>query len=104
MDSHVTNSESAHEHHGSALGLYITIYLILMALLVLTVWVAYINIGIMALPVALTIAFIKAILVIIYFMHMRYTGKLMWLYTAIGFVWLAMLLFGVLVDVFMRTR
>ena len=90
--------------HGSALGLYIKIYVALMVLLFLTVAVAYTNVGVWALPAALTIAVIKALLVIIFFMHLRFTGKLMWLYSVVGLVWLGMLFFGVLVDVYMRTR
>jgi hypothetical protein len=35
---------------------------------------------------------------------MRFTGKLMWLWVSIGFIWLGMMLFGILIDVYMRTR
>jgi len=103
MDAHA-NAPAHDPSHQVPMSLYYTIYAILMALLVLTVWVNYLNIGVWALPVALTIAVIKAVLVVIYFMHMRYTGKLMWLWFSVGFVWLGMMIFGILTDVIMRSH
>jgi len=102
MDAHATAAPQT--GHDSPLGLYLKVYVALMVLLVLTVGVAYLNIGAWSLPVALTIAAIKAVVVVIYFMHMRFTGKLMWVYISASVVWLGMLLFGVLIDVIMRTR
>ena len=91
-----------HEHQPVDMGLYYKIYGILMVLLILTVVAARINLGAWNLPIALLIAVIKAVLVIIYFMHMRYTGKLMWVYASAAFVWLAMMMFGIMSDVWMR--
>jgi cytochrome c oxidase subunit IV len=88
--------------HDTSMGLYYKIYAALMALLILTVGAAYLHTGLWALPIALTIAVIKAVLVIVYFMHMRFTGKLMWVWLCVGVIWLCMLLFGILTDVIMR--
>lgn len=43
--------------------------------------------------VALTIAVIKATLVVLYFMHVRYSTKLTWVIVIGGFFWLA-IMFG----------
>jgi len=41
--------------------------------------------------VALTIAVIKATLVILYFMHVRYSGRLIWLVIGSALFWLAIM-------------
>jgi cytochrome c oxidase subunit 4 len=41
--------------------------------------------------VALTIAFVKATLVVLYFMHVRYSTRLTWVIVVAGFFWLAIL-------------
>jgi cytochrome c oxidase subunit IV len=41
--------------------------------------------------VALTIAVIKATLVVLYFMHVRYSSRLIWVIVVAGFFWLAIL-------------
>jgi len=100
MSAHV----ESHESHETPMSLYYAVYGILMGLLVLTVVVAYFHLGAWALPVAMSIAIVKAGLVVVYFMHMRHTGKLMWLYDAIGLTWLGVLILAVLIDVYARGR
>ena len=41
--------------------------------------------------VALTIAVIKATLVVLYFMHVRYSGRLIWLVIGSALFWLAIM-------------
>jgi len=96
---------SAHaESHETPMSLYYSVYGILMGLLVLTVVVAYFHLGVWALPIALAIAIVKAMFVVVYFMHMRHTGKLMWLYTGVGVTWLVVLIVSVIIDVYARGR
>jgi len=52
--------------------------------------------------VALTIAVLKALLVILYFMHVRYSDSLVWVFVAAGFFWLSLLLVGILQDYISR--
>jgi cytochrome c oxidase subunit 4 len=52
--------------------------------------------------VALAIAGTKATLVILYFMHVRYSTKLIWVFALAGFAWL--LLFFVLILSDYETR
>ena len=52
--------------------------------------------------IALTIAVSKAMLVILYFMHVRYSPRLTWVAVAGGFFWLAILLILTLSDYITR--
>ncbi len=72
----------------------------LLVLMLLTVLVYYWhwNIGGFTLPIALGIAVMKATLIILFFMNVKYSSHLTWVFAGAGFVWL-MILFGfTLVD------
>ena len=58
----------------------------------LTVWVAYLDLGFLNVAVALGIAVTKAALVILYFMHVRYSSRLTWVVVSSGFFWLGILI------------
>ena len=61
--------------------------------LVLTVLASFLNLGTTwGVLIALTIAIAKAILVILYFMHVRESSRTTWLFVAAGFIWLAVLI------------
>ena len=77
--------------HVLPLKIYYGIFAALMVLTGLTVWVATIDLGKANVVVALTIACIKALLVILFFMHVRYSSRLTWMFAAAGFLWLAIL-------------
>jgi len=64
----------------------------LMALLVLTVVAAQFDLGPLSVAIALTIAACKALLIILYFMHVRFAGRLAWVFSAGGFIWLGILI------------
>jgi len=82
--------------------LYVGVFLALMVLTFATVWVATINLGPFNNVVALTIAFTKALLVIAFFMHVRWAGKLVVLVVGSGFVWLCFLLLFTFSDYLSR--
>jgi cytochrome c oxidase subunit 4 len=72
-------------------------YLIFVALMVgtgLTVLVAFYDLGFMNNVMMLTIACAKALLVILFFMHVRWSTKLTWVVAASGFFWL-LIMFGI---------
>jgi cytochrome c oxidase subunit IV len=58
-----------------------------------TVWVAFRDLGVLNDVVALGIALLKASLVILFFMHVKYAGRLVKLVVVGGFLWL-LILFG----------
>jgi cytochrome c oxidase subunit 4 len=64
-----------------------------MVLTVVTVAVAFVNIGVLNFPVALSIAILKATLVILFFMHVKYSSQLTKLIVGGAFFFL-IILFG----------
>jgi cytochrome c oxidase subunit IV len=84
--------------HQPTLRSYLTVYVLLLVGLVLTVAVSYAPLGYVNLPVAMTIAFAKASLVVLIFMHVRYSPRLTWIAVFAGLVWLAILLTLTIAD------
>jgi cytochrome c oxidase subunit IV len=83
--------EHIHEHIVVDKKKYYLVFAALMLLLAGTVGVAYIHLGRLNVFAALTIAFIKATLIILYFMHVRYSSRLLWVFVAAGFFWLGIM-------------
>jgi cytochrome c oxidase subunit IV len=70
-----------------------------MVLLAITVAVAYVDLGSpWNIIIAMTIAVVKATLVILYFMHVRYSSKLTWVFVGAGFVWFLILIILTFAD------
>ena len=65
-----------------------------MVLLAATWGVAEISLGNWNIIAAMTIALVKMLLVILFFMHVRWATRLTWVVAASGFVWL-LILFGI---------
>ena len=72
MSSH---SES-HTPHILPIQVYMNVFIALLTFTALTVWVSYMDFGVFNLLVAMIVAVIKASLVAMYFMHLRYDNKL----------------------------
>ena len=72
--------------------LYILIFLALAVGTVVTYFVAFIDLGFWNPIIALTIACTKATLVILFFMHVRYSSKLTMITVCAGFFWLLILI------------
>jgi cytochrome c oxidase subunit 4 len=58
---------------------------------IITVGVAFIDLGIINTPLALVIACCKGTLVVLFFMHVKYSHPLIWVSAASGFFFLAIL-------------
>jgi cytochrome c oxidase subunit III len=82
--------------------IYFVVFGILMVLTALTVLAAFKDLGQLNVIVALTIAVIKGTLVVLFFMHVRYSDRLTWIVVITGFAWLAMMLVLTLSDYFAR--
>ena len=63
-----------------------------------TVWAARHDFGALNTPVAMGIAVAKALLVILFFMHVKYSSRLVQLVVVCAFVWLAIMIVGILHD------
>ena len=67
-----------------------------------TVLSAFYDLGPLNVIVAITIACVKGTLVVLYFMHVRYSDRLTWVVVITGFSMLAVLLVLTLSDYFTR--
>lgn len=74
----------------------------LMLLLALTWTIGYINLGLFNVIIALSIAISKALLVALFFMHVKGSSPLLRLATIVGVVWLLIMLTLTLSDYFTR--
>jgi cytochrome c oxidase subunit IV len=70
---------------------YVKVWATLLLLLAVTVGVAYIHLGPFNIFAALTIAIAKALVIAMYFMHLRYSPRLTWIVAGAGFLWLLIL-------------
>jgi len=66
---------------------YFLIWAGLLVLLLLTRGIAEFDLGIINTAAALFIAGIKMLLVILFFMHVRYQSRVVWIFAAAGFLW-----------------
>jgi cytochrome c oxidase subunit 4 len=82
-----------HEEHHSSPRLYIVIWLLLMVLLGVTVAAAEVDLGAMNFAVAFGIAMVKAVLIVLFFMHVKDSPGLTRVIACAGFFWLAIMLF-----------
>ena len=89
--------------HVLSVKLYAVIFIALVALTLTTTGIAFIDLGgNLNVIVALTIAVVKALLVILFFMHVRYSDRLTWVFVGAGFFWLAIMMALTLGDFLTR--
>jgi cytochrome c oxidase subunit IV len=81
---------------------YLFVWLGLLALLGMTVGSAYLSLGWFNTVANLGIAAVKALLVMIFFMHLRAASTILRIFAAAGFFWLAILIGLSLPDVLTR--
>ena len=81
---------------------YYTIFAILMLCTGLTVAIAFVNLGAMNIVAALTIAAFKATIVVLFFMHVKYSTRLTWAVVVGSLFWLGILLALTLGDYLTR--
>jgi cytochrome c oxidase subunit IV len=79
-------------HHIASIRMYVAVFLTLIAGTALTVTIARMDLGRLNVVVALTIAVIKATLVVLFFMHLRWSGSLVKIVIGAALLWLLILL------------
>jgi cytochrome c oxidase subunit IV len=80
----------------------IIIFAILMVLLFATVGAAYLPLGRWHVPIAMTIATAKAVLIVLFFMHLLYSHRLTMIIAVASFFWLAIMVALTLNDYWSR--
>src|SRR5690242_19527153 len=86
----------------SGVPLYVAVFAALVALTAITVAVSYVDLGPASVVVALAIASLKALLVLLFFMHLRESSGLTWVVALGGFFWLGILITLTMSDVLTR--
>lgn len=81
---------------------YYVVFAALLVLLVATVFVAELDLGAWNFLAAASIATVKAVLIILFFMHVRYSQPLIWLVAGAGFFWLAIMFALTMADYLTR--
>ena len=88
--------------HISPKSTYYAIFGALMVLTAVTVAVAFVNLGSLNFPVAIAIAITKATLVVLFFMHVKYSSQLTKLFVVMAFFFLAILFSLTMTDYLSR--
>ncbi len=99
--ANVTNPEHA-EHHIITPVTYSIVFVTLLIFTGVTVGAAYIDLGIFNPIVALAIACFKAVIVILFFMHVKYQSRLVKMTVAAGFFTFLILITMTLTDYMSR--
>lgn len=106
---HDVASHHDHEQHIVPLSLYFKVFAALMVLLFMTVGAAFIPANILAMwgpmnvTIAMTIAIIKAVLIFLFFMHLRWNTKIVWLFAGSGFMFLVIMFLFTYADFLTRS-
>jgi cytochrome c oxidase subunit 4 len=80
---------------------YLIVYVVLVVLMGATIYASFWHLGRVNNIIAMGIAVSKAALVVLFFMQVKYSSRLTWLWAGIGFVWL-LFLFGTVGDYMTR--
>jgi cytochrome c oxidase subunit 4 len=106
-------SEAEHKEHVVPKSVYLTVVLILMALLIVTVVAAFTDVDQFTrthhlgtgwnTAIAMLIAVVKGILIVLFFMHVKYGSKLTWVFASAGFIWLVIMFVLTFTDYATRT-
>ena len=107
MEEHNEQEHHEGEHHIVSIPLYLVVFGVLMVGTILTVLVAFVDLdhvfpGANTL-VALAIAFTKMTFVVLIFMHVRWSSRLIWLTAIAGFFWLAIMFAFTMQDYLTRS-
>ena len=90
------------EHHVVPVLHYVGVFTALIVLTFATYWTATMDLGALNTVVALTIAVVKALLVVLIFMHVKYSGKLVQTFVGASVLWLFFMFSFTVADFFTR--
>jgi cytochrome c oxidase subunit 4 len=81
---------------------YLIVFTSLLGFTALTVGISFLDLGPFNVFVSLSIAFGKALLVALYFMHLRTSQRLVWLFAGAGLYWIGIMFLLTFSDVLTR--
>jgi len=104
MSAHTEPHAGGHnEPHVASFGSYLAIFGTLMVLTAITVAASRVDLGPLNVWIALLIAMVKASIVVLFFMHVKYSSPLIKLTAACGFIWLVFMFGLTFADYIGRT-
>src|SRR3981081_2324170 len=102
MSEHAADPHAEPHDHVVPVVTYVLVFLALMVGTAVTVAASYVDLGIWNTPVAMLIAVTKASLVVLFFMHLKYSPRLLWVWVGAAVFFLAQLLMGTGADYLAR--
>ncbi len=102
IDAPNVNNPEHVAHHIVSPVMYLAIFGVLLIGTLLTVGAAYIPLGRLNAPIAIAIACTKAVFVVLFFMHVKYSSRLVKLTVASGFFTFLILVFMSMSDYISR--
>jgi cytochrome c oxidase subunit 4 len=96
MSTHTEHTHDEHDHGGA--GIYVKVLLALLFLTIVTVGASYVDFGSGNVIIALFIATLKATLVALFFMHLRYEKPVNAVIATAGFLFLGIFLMFCFID------
>ena len=91
------------KQHISSIQTNVIIFAALNVLLFATVGAAYLPLGDWHFAIAMALATVKAVLIVLYFMHVKYSHRLTAIICAASFLWLGIMIALTLTDYMTRT-
>jgi len=98
----MAHTEPVNAHHVVAKKIYYTIFGLLMFCTYLTVQIAFMDLGPLNAIAALVIATFKATIVVLFFMHVKYSTRLTWVVVLGSLFWLGILITLTMADYLTR--
>ena len=89
-----------HDNHVLPLKTYLVVFGALLVLTGVTVGVAAIDLGPLGTPVALAVAMFKVTIVVLWFMHVKFSSRLVWI-AAVGSLYWLLILFAFVIGDYM---
>jgi cytochrome c oxidase subunit IV len=103
MAQHVeVEDQAAHTHHVVPPPVYLMVYAALLVLLVVTFLVSKVELGPFNIVVAMIIAVAKTLLIVLFFMHLRWSTHMVRFFAGAALFWLAILFVLTMNDYFSR--
>jgi cytochrome c oxidase subunit 4 len=96
------SSEHVPHVHVTPMWIYLAVFFALALGTILTVVASRFDLGMWNTPIALVIATVKAVLVILFFMHVIHSSRLTWVVIIASFLWLGVLFLLTFTDYLTR--
>ncbi len=90
------------ERHVTSYKAYAVVWIVLMALTFITVYVSYIDFGMFNIVIAMGVASVKASIVALFFMHLKFEDGVTWGFAIFPLILLFLLIGMLILDTFTR--